>query len=268
MKLTVDSLEWEAETAETLAEFTKPLSKLDIEVLRDDGFSAARGMARFCMKWVWMQWLLAGDAKRIRQKVGASVEKGLAMRSKSDLFHMRAVADLYLLHCAIFASTQAQLEKVAARVIDASGIGDHKPEERHGELYASAWCGMLKHWVLGDLRKAAQHSELIWSAYRDASFAAATKPLVMTWLKGDWKGFFKAQQKDFEKLWTRGRKDGTVRSESGEDVLVTVQKYPLEQKWCWAHCGLAMLAHRKGIEVATDAFWFPSHALTVIRSGS
>lgn len=267
MKLTVEGLEWEAEKAEILAEFSNPLSKIDIEVLRDDGFSAARGMARHCMKWVWMQWLLAGDAKAIRQKVGASVEKGLAMRSKSNHFHMRAVADLYLLHCAIFASSQAQLERVAVRVVDSSGIGDHKPVARFGELYASAWCGMLKHWILGDLKRAEEHAELIWSAYRDASFAAAPKRLVMPWLNGDWSGFMKAQRKDFEKLWARGRKDGTVRSESGEDILVTVERYPLEQKWCWAHCGLAMLAHRKGIEVAADAFWFPSHALTVIHPG-
>jgi hypothetical protein len=268
MKLTVDSLEWEAEKAEIMAEFSKPLSKLDIEVLRDDGFSAARGMARSCMKWVWMQWLLAGDAKGIRDKVGHFVEKGVLMRSKSDLFYMRAVADLYLLHCAIFASSQDQLVDLAARVVDASGIGDHKPEERHGELYASAWCGMLKHWILGDLRRAEEHSGLIWSAYRDASFAAASKPLVMPWLKGDWSRFIKAQRKDFEKLWTRGRKEGSVRSASDEGTLVTVQRYPLEQRWCWAHCGLAMLAHRKGIEVATDAFWFPPHALKVIRFGS
>lgn len=268
MKLTVDSLEWESEKAEMIAEFSKPLSELDIKVLRETGYSAARVMACSCMKWVWMQWLLAGDAKGIREKVEAFVEKGVMMRSKSDLFYMRAVADLYLLHCAIFASSQAQLQRVAVRVVDASGIGDHKPEERGGELYASAWCGMLKHWILGDLRKAEEQSGLIWSAYRDASFAAASKPLAIPWLKGDWNVFHKAQRKDFEKLWTRGRKDGTVRSESGEDILVTVRKYPVEQKWCWAHCGLAMLAHRKGVEVATDAFWFPSHALTVIRSGS
>ena len=74
----------------------------------------------------------------------------------------------------------------------------------------------------------------------------------------------KAQQKDFEKLWTRGRKDGTVRSETHNEVVVTVQRYPVEQKWCWAHCGLAMLAHRQGVKVANDPFWFPAHALQVI----
>jgi hypothetical protein len=120
---------------------------------------------------------------------------------------MRAVSDWYLLHCAIFASSQTQLEKLAERVVDASGIGDHQPEAKKGELCASAWCGMLKHWVLGDLKKAGQQSELIWSAYRDASFAAAPKPLVIPWLKGDWDGFFKAQQRDFETLdmWAQGR---------------------------------------------------------------
>jgi len=267
LKLGIDSLEWEAEKAATLAEFSKPLSKFDLEVLRDDGFSAARGMGAHCMKWVWTQWLLAGEAELIRANVNAFVKKGLTMRSKSELFYMRPHADLYLMHCAIFGSNELQLEEVATRAVDASGIPGHVPKN-NGELYASAWSGLLKHWIFGNNTKATENAELIWEAYRHPSFAAATKSLVSPWLKGDWRGFLKAQRKDFEKLWARGRKDGTVRSESCNEIRVTVQRYPLEQKWCWAHCALAMLAHRKGVDVVTDAFWFPSHALTVIKSGS
>ena len=40
-----------------------------------------------------------------------------------------------------------------------------------------------------------------------------------------------------------------------------VERYNVQQLWCWAHCGLALLAYRAGAEVATDPFWFPSHAL-------
>ena len=264
MKLTVETLEYSAEKAGMMAEFGKPLSKIDLGVLKDDGFSAARGLARHCMKWIWLQWLLQGSADQIRAKVGAFVEKGMTMQDKSPHFYMRAHADLYLLHCAIFASSSGQLEKLADRVIDASGTGGGKPEDKGGELYASAWCGMLKHWILGDFEKAEQQSELIWSAYRDASFAAASKPLVRPWLKGDWTGFVKAQRKDFEKLWARGRKDGTVRSENEDEITVTVERYPIEQKWCWAHCGLALVAYRRGVEVATDPFWFPAHALKCV----
>lgn len=264
MKLTVETLEHSAEVAAMMAEFGRPLSEIDLRVLRTDGFSAAKGFARSCMKWAWLQWLLGGARDDIRTKVSAFVDKGMTMQDSSSQPYMRAQADLYLLHCAIFASAPGQLETLAGRVIDASGIGRHQPEQRFGELYASAWCGMLKHWILGDLKRAEQQAELIWSAYRDASFAAATKPLVTPWLTGDWDRFVKAQRKDFEKLWARGRKDGTVRSETADEMVVTVQRYPVEQKWCWAHAGLALLAYRRGVEVATDPFWFPAHALKCV----
>jgi hypothetical protein len=213
------------------------------------------------MGWIWRQWLQEGAVAKIQERVSQFVDKGMEMQTASSLFYMRPHADLYLLHCAIFACESNQLEKLAERVVDSSGIGDHKPVDKGGELYASAWCGMLKHWILGDLKEAIRQSEMIWGAYRDASFTAATKPLVTPWLKGDWKAFVKAQQKDFEKLWARGRRDGTVRSEKHDEMVVTVERYPVEQKWCWAHCGLALLAHRRGVEVVTDPFWFPPHAL-------
>lgn len=265
MKLTVETLEYSAETATAMAEFGRPLSEIDLRVLKRDGFSAARGLARHCMKWNWLQWLLAGPTDQIRSNVGAFVDKGMTMQEMSSLPYMRAHADLYLLHCAIFASPAEQLKKLANRVVDVHGLNGHTPVEGGGELYASAWCGMLKHWTLGELNEARRQSELIWGAYRDTSFAGAPKPLVTPWLKGDWDGFVKAQQKDFEKLWARGRKDGTVRSEVGDTVTVTVQRYPIEQKWCWAHCGLALLAYRQGVEVATDPFWFPAHALKCVE---
>jgi hypothetical protein len=53
-----------------------------------------------------------------------------------------------------------------------------------------------------------------------------------------------------------------VISEDDQEVVVNMDVvHSLPQLWCWAHCGMALLAHRQGIEVATDPFWFPLHAL-------
>jgi hypothetical protein len=212
------------------------------------------------MKWIWLQWLLGAEKNYINKKINSFVNKGMKMQDMSLLFYMRPIADLYLLHCAIFSLKQTQMEKLANRVVDASGIGEYTPKN-DGELYASAWCGMLKYWILGDRQKAVEQSEFIGKAYRPPFFSAASKQLVLPWLKSDWKGFVKAQQDDFDKLWVRAGKDGTIQSKKGDEILVTVQRYPIEQKWCWAHCGMALLAYRQGVEVATDPLWFPPHAL-------
>jgi hypothetical protein len=132
----------------------------------------------------------------------------------------------------------------------------------YGELYTAAWSGMMKYWILGDQAKALQQADIIWGAYRDKSLFAAPKPLVQPWLKRDWKAFVKCQQKEFEKLWNRARKDcWTVRSETSTEVVVTTERYQIGHQWCWAHCGMALLAHRQGAEVVTDPFWFPPAAL-------
>lgn len=71
----------------------------------------------------------------------------------------------------------------------------------------------------------------------------------------------KARRKEFQKLWTRARNDGwTVKAESAAEVVVTTDRYQIEHQWSWAHCGMAMLAHREGVDVATDSFWFPKSA--------
>jgi hypothetical protein len=172
-----------------------------------------------------------------------------------------ALHDLYLLHCAIFASDDSQLKTVAEQVADADGDKCTKPLD-NGELYASAWCGMIKYWILGDDRRALQQADLIWGAHRETTVFAAPKPLVLPWLKRDWAAFFKCQQKDFEKLWNRARQDRwTVKAENSTEVVVTTERYQIEHQWCWAHCGMALLAHRQGVKVASDPFWFPAIAL-------
>jgi hypothetical protein len=174
---------------------------------------------------------------------------------------MLALHDLHLLHCAIFASSAPQLRMVAEQIADVSGDKGQKPLD-DGELYAAAWCGMMKYWILGDEKKAVEQSAFIWGAYRDPSVFAAPKPLVTPWLKRDWAAFAKQQQKDFEKLWTRARKDRwTVKAENSTEVVVTTERYQVAHMWCWAHCGMALLAHREGAKVINDPFWFPAVAL-------
>jgi hypothetical protein len=185
----------------------------------------------------------------------------LDLRERSPGYDYLALHDFYLLHCAIFCASDLQLKTVAERVADASGDKGEKPLD-NGELYAAAWCGMMKYWILGDQGKAVQQSEIIWGAYREKGIFAAPKPLVTPWLKRDWKAFVKAQQKDFEKLWNRARKDHwTVKAENSTEIVVTTERYQIEHQWCWAHCGMALLAHRQGAEVATDPFWFPRNAI-------
>jgi hypothetical protein len=215
------------------------------------------------MGWNWFQWLLGGPVGEIRGRVEAFVDRGMAMQEISPLYEGRPGHDLFLLHCAIFASSDAQLKKVAERVVDTSGYKGHAPPNT-GDLYESAWCGMVKHWILGDRDKAAQQAEIVWKAYRFPNLRASVKPLVTPWLKGDWSSFRQQQQKDFAKLWERIRKDRSAVKENGEEIVIDVDRFSTKQTWCWAHCGMALLAHRQGAEVVTDDFWFPPHALKCV----
>jgi hypothetical protein len=203
-----------------------------------------------------------GNGKNVlTKKVEPFVTRALEMRELSQSYHMLPLHDLYLLHCAIFGSPDSQLRTVAEKVADISGDKGEVPMD-NGELYAAAWSGMLKFSILGDQQKAVEQSGLLWGAHREAGVLAAAKPLVTPWLKKDWKAFAKAQQKDFEKLWARARKDKwTIKSESALEKVLTTERYQIEHQWCWAHCGMALLAHREGAEVVTDPFWFPPVAI-------
>lgn len=263
MKIKVLDLECTAGKAATLAELGRPFdeSRDKLGLLRDD-LKYAASYAEFCLGWIWRQWLSETPKEMIRKQLETFVDRGLKLRERSFGYHKLPQHDLFLLHCAIFASDDRQLKKVVEAVADASGEKGEKPLN-NGELYAAAWCGMMKYWILGDEEKAIEQSNLIWGAYRDQQLFAALKPLVVPWLKKDWTTFVKRQQKDFEKLWNRARKDGwTVRSESSTEIVVRTEGYQIGHMWCWAHCGMALLAHGQGVEVATDPLWFPAHALT------
>lgn len=152
------------------------------------------------------QWLLGTPCSEISDVVEPFINRGMEIQERLPCQRMRGLHDLFLLHCAIFASSDRQLRQLAERVVDAAGAKG-EPPRNDGDLLASAWSGMLKHWILGDKEAATAQSNVIWDAYRPPHFRAATKPLVSAWLSGKWDAFVIQQRKDFEKLWGRANKD-------------------------------------------------------------
>ncbi len=256
-----------AQKAEAQAEFGKPFDESMRVSLLKSGMAGPAHQAKNCMGWVWRQWLLGTSKELISKKIEPFVARGLEMRALCRSYHKLALHDLYLLNCSIFGSSESQLNKVAESVADSYGDKGETPID-DGELYAAAWCGMLKNWILGNTDNAFEQSHIIWKSHRESGVFAAPKPLVIPWLRKDWKAFFKAQKSDFEKLWKRARKDGwTVRAENPNETVVTTDRYQIDHQWCWAHCGMAVLAHRLGNEVATDPLWFPSAAIAAKPEG-
>lgn len=261
MNLVIEKLEDSTRIAGTMASFGKPMDQATRDYLLHEGMDYVRVVG--CLKWLWFQWLSKAPAQVVRERIEAFVSDGMERQRLSPLFYNRPRHDLLLLHCAIFGSSPAQLVRLAKQVVDASGFKAYTPQN-DGELCECAWCGAFKYWILGDFDKAAKQAEIIWGAYRPPWLNAATKKLAIPWLKRDWDGFVKGQKKDFERLWSGGRKNGTVRRETSSEIVVTVDSYPVEKVWCWAHCGMALLAFRQGVRVATDPFWFPPHALKCV----
>jgi hypothetical protein len=247
-RIKVLSLSESARKAGDLAEFEKPINESMKVGLLKSGLKGAAHRTSSCMGWIWRQWLLGVPKEALARCVGPFVERGLELRERSQSYDYLALHDLYLLHCAIFACSNTQLNTVAERIADASGDKGQKPLD-NGELYAAAWCGMMRYRILGDERRATHQSELIWEAYRDKGVFAAPKPLVLPWLKRDWKAFARCQQKDFEKLWNRARKDcWTVKSENSTEIVVTTERYQIEHQWCWVALrnGIAGTSSRRG----------------------
>lgn len=193
-KLKLENLLPNARVWGIMAQFGKPIDQETKEYLEEEGLGDGRTRAIGCLGWIWSQWLLQTSPTAIREQVEPFVERGMEMQELSSKFSMRPLHDIYLLQCAIFASDEAQLKKLAQRVVDTGGYRNYRPRN-DGELYISAWSGMLKHWILGNTKKAREQSEVIWDAYRDISCRAATKPLVTPWLNCDWEGFRKSQER-------------------------------------------------------------------------
>lgn len=267
MKLVIPELQHCAETSGILAEFDTPASdKGWAEMLATKGFIFPRAHAVGCIKWIWCQWLLESDVAAIRERAELFVSRGLKIRELSSDQRMRSIHDLYLLHIAIFACNRKLLLKVAESV-DIAPSNKAESIPNYGERYAAACCGMLKYWILGDEAKCHRQSDLIWSAYRAPAYRGAAKPLIVPWLKRDWNAFTKNQKKAFENLWNRARKCGTVQKKTKDTDVVALRRIDVQQIWCWAHVGMALLAHRQvGVEIVTDPLWFPLHALKCVRN--
>ena len=280
MNLTISNLANKVSDWGAMAQFGTHLDQTSLDYLKRTGFGDGKTRSFGCLGWIWGQWLAKTPPADIRKLVEPFVERGMEMQSLSTKFEKRPLHDLLLLHCAIFACSDDHLKRLAERLVDSSGNKGYwltkgaELDERawsgirywprdDGELYASAWVGMLKYSILGDQAKAASESEIIWKAKKDIAFKASTKQLVSPWLKGDWETFRKNQKKDLEKHWERARKHGAAKGDD-QQCEVNLSQFSVTQSWCWAHCGLALLARRQGVEVATDPFWFPPHAVTCI----
>ena len=142
----------------------------------------------------------------------------MEMQGKCPNQNYRCLHDLWLLNCAILASSERQLKELAAVVVDAKG--DKQEPRNNGELFAAAWCGTLKYWILGDMKKSADQFDIAGGAYRYDIVRIAPKPLVTKWLAGDWKGFAKEQRKDFKALWEFLRKHTVVASENESETVI------------------------------------------------
>lgn len=249
----------------TMARFGTGLDQLALDYLKEDGFGDGETRSVGCLGWIWAQWLLKIPPSEIHRQVEPFVARGMEMQTLSTRFEKRPVHDLLLLHCAIFGCRGALIERLAERSVDSAGANGHRPRD-DGELYASAWTGMLKHWILGDPNKAEAEAEIVWKAHKDIAFKASTKQLVAPWLKGNWDGFTKSQKKDFEKLWEQSKKHGMAQADDRGCVFNLDGYSSVQQSWCWAHCGLALLARRRGVEVATDPIWLPPEAVQCVHA--
>jgi len=260
-QIVVTQLAESIQNSEWLLEFGKPIGEKEFALVLGNGPRYAADRAERCLGWIWRQWLLGNSRVAIQQQVGPFVKKGIEIRARSKVYDFMPLHDLFLINCAILGGTEGQIEEVAEVIADISGDRGQTPFN-NGELYAAAWCGALKHWILGDATKALEQSELIGGAYRDQRLKAASKPLLTPWLKKDWPKFYKQQEKDFERLWASARKNHwPLRSENSTELIMTTDGFQFGHMWCWSHCGLALLAKREGADVVTDPFWFPPIAL-------
>jgi hypothetical protein len=128
MKLTVNDLRDRTEVAETMAGFDQPIDKDTRQYLKETGLDDAQPVG--CMEWIWWQWLLGAPQKKIHMRVEAFVERGMEMQRISPHLHHRPAHDLYLLHCAIFASSEAQLHELAEQVVDGGRLREAETAQR------------------------------------------------------------------------------------------------------------------------------------------
>src|SRR4051812_7771272 len=104
MNLIVEGLPRSTKIDATMAEFDTPIDETMRYYLQGAGFGGAKTRNIGCLGWIWRRWLAAAPETEIRPRVEAFVARGMEMQKLSPRFEWRAMHDLYLLHCAVFAS--------------------------------------------------------------------------------------------------------------------------------------------------------------------
>ena len=220
---------------------------------RKERFSVSRHLAENCMAWIWYQWLKGSPRRAIQKQVTVFIERAMTLYCNRQETYARELHDLYLLHCAFF--TRSPVE--TALLSHASFAQTSGGEER----FVQAWCGMLGFYARGRLDDAQSQAELMWKSSKPRHLRLPPKALVVAWLDQDWERFAREQRKVFDKLWARLEKDGGVVRKSATRATVELAVQPARLCSAWADNCLAILAHRRGAEAATDVLWFPQCAL-------
>ncbi len=260
MKDDIRDLEARSNKWELNCRFGEPLEEGDIEFLKDRGFGDGGLLSAWCIGWIWAQWLGGNCTSNLSENVSLALRRGLDMRTYPHVFRDKPLHDLLLIVCACLGGTKSDLLEVAECVMDTSGDGVLRASDIN-DVHLCAWTGMFKYWVLGDHEKAASEAEAIWKSRPHPSIKGAAASLVNPWLARDWNGFRKRQKKDFARLWAWGKKNKIVIEKKTKRIIDFPRLVLVKERWCWAHCAMAMLAAREGIEVETDEFWFPPTAL-------
>ena len=126
LNVKVLGLEDSSQKAEDLARFGEPIDESDIKYVAARGLKDAAHRASNCMGWIWRQWLMGTPKEDISRRVEPFIERGLQLRSKTLTYDFLALHDLYLLHCAIFASGEGQLKTVVQTITSSSTLTSHQ----------------------------------------------------------------------------------------------------------------------------------------------
>ena len=117
----VVGLEESLRKAENFARFGKDIEHADLVFLAGNGLQDAAHRASSCMGWIWRQWLKGASKEMFSKRVAPFVDRGLEFRDRSRIYDYLPLHVLFLLNCAIFASSDSQLRTVAERVADSAG---------------------------------------------------------------------------------------------------------------------------------------------------
>ncbi|MFT4691887.1 MAG: hypothetical protein ACI9OD_004113 [Limisphaerales bacterium] len=262
MKTTIVEIDEYEKRWEGGSRFGEPLDDLAKSYLESEGFADGAFMSECCLGWIWSQWMKARTVAGISSKVGENLSQGMQMRTESSVFTDKPLHDLLLLVSASLGGTESDLNEVAECVMDTGGDGTMQPSDSN-QIHECAWTGMFKYFALKDYGKAAEEAESIWSSKAHSSIKGAAASLVKPWLARDWNAFRKQQKKDFTRLWNWSKKNKILVEKKTKRTIDLPRLVLVKERWCWAHCAMAMLAAREGEEVETDEFWFPPSALVL-----